>query len=145
MAKKTSKVKTKSDQQDLKAMEDKWQRALADYQNLTKRVEQQQAMYIKLASLSLVKRLIEVVDHFERALSHLQDPGVKMIYDELKRVLSDEGLTEVEVMGKTFDPSLMECTEKVAGEANRVIRVHQKGYQLNGILIRPAKVAVGVK
>ena len=57
--------------------------------------------------------------------------------------MKDIGVEEIEAEGKDFDHNIMEAVEVRKGEKNKVLKVIQKGYLINGILLRPAKVAVG--
>lgn len=124
-------------------LETLWKRALADYQNLEKRVADQKSMYIKLANMSLIQNLIDVEDDLERASNHLKDKGLEMIVSRLKVVLKDEGLEEIVVENQNFDPSTMECVEVVEGQKDVVMKVAQKGYRLYDTVLRPVKVEVG--
>lgn len=127
----------------LEDWENKWKRAMADYQNLQRRIGSQQQDLIKLANAALIVNLLPIVDDLETASQHVHDQGIDLIINRLKQVLENEGVAVMEVAGKEFNPATMECVEKVAGENNRVIKVLTKGYTLNDKVLRPAKVAVG--
>jgi molecular chaperone GrpE len=130
-------------------LEDKYKRALADYQNLQKRVQEEKVEWIKTANGNLIIQLLPALDHLETALkgakeSAQQSPwlqGVEMTVAELRRVLEEEGLHPVQV--EKFDPNLHEVVEATEGPEGAIEDVFQMGYTLNGKLIRPAKVAVG--
>lgn len=124
-------------------LEDNWKRALADYHNLEKRVKDQQKTFVRLANASLVDKLLSVLDDLERAVRHLKNDGLKMIYNQFVEVLTSEGVQEIKVTGKQFDPETMDCVEMVPGPKNKVIKVQLKGYSINNHIIRPAKVEVG--
>ena len=126
-------------------LEAQWKRALADYQNLEKRTAVEKQQFVKLANLSLITQLLPVLDDLERADKHLNDPGLTLIYKRLKEVLEGEGITEIEALNQPFDPNKMECVEKGEGQDDMVNRVDTKGYKLGEIVIRPARVAVGIK
>jgi molecular chaperone GrpE len=121
----------------------KWKRALADYQNLEKRTAEQKSLYIRLATVSLIEKMIQIADDLGRASDHLKDKGLEMIVGRLNEVLKEEGLQEIDVANADFDPLTMECVEVVAGEKDKVVKVSQKGYRLYDTIIRPAKVEVG--
>jgi molecular chaperone GrpE len=121
----------------------KWLRAVADYQNLEKRVEKEKSDWIRFANTNLLTQILEVNDNLERAANFIKDPGLNMVRDSLNKVLKDHDVEEVKVLGEKFDPSIMECIDQKEGEENTVLEVTQKGYRLNGKLIRPAKVVVG--
>lgn len=124
-------------------LHNKWCRAMADYQNLEKRVQSEKEQLTKYLNAVLIEKLLSIVDDLERAVTHLQDPGIKIILDKFRAVLFSEGVTEMDILGQPFDPRAMNCTEMVSGKANHVIAIMEKGYLLHGRLLRPAKVKVG--
>lgn len=127
----------------IKELEENWKRALADYHNLEKRVSEQQKTFVRIANASLIDNLLGVLDDLERASDHLQDHGLKLVLSQFKSVLETEGVKEIEVGRKEFDPQMMDCVEIVKGPKNQVVKVLLKGYALNDQVIRPAKVLVG--
>lgn len=118
-------------------------RTLADYQNLVKRVEKEKQDWVKFASEGLLLRLLDIVDNFDRAAIFVHDKGLQMIHGQLRQMLTEYGVKEIEVLGKEFDPSFMECLDKAKGEPNKVVETKQKGYMLHDKVLRPAKVVVG--
>lgn len=135
--------KSDNTKQKLSEMEQNWKRALADYQNLVKRTQEQQNMVRNFACLSLVERLLPAMDHLEMAAGHLNDPGLTMVVEQFRQALSEEGINRIEARGQIFDPVQMECVEMVEGEANKVIEVVSQGYMIQKKVLRPAKVKVG--
>lgn len=129
--------------EEMEVLENKWKRALADYQNLEKRVAAQQQAYVRLASVTMIDKLLPVLDDLERASKHLKDDGLKLIVRQFGQVLESEDVKEIEVADKEFDPQYMDCMEMVPGKKNIVVEEVLKGYQLGEIVIRPAKVKVG--
>ncbi len=142
-----TKPKQLHDTKQLKAqvqeLEEKWKRALADYQNLEKRVATQQHMFARIANLSLIEKLLPVFDDLKRASMHIKDTGLDMIITQLDKVMEEDGVKKVEALGKTFDAQTMECVEVVDGKKNLVTEVLIDGYLLGETVIRPAKVRVG--
>jgi molecular chaperone GrpE len=124
-------------------LENKWKRALADYDNLQKRITREKEEFVKLANLILIDKLLDVLENLERVEKHVKDQGLELAVGQLREVLQAEGLEEIEVLGKQFDAQTMECVEQVKGEENQVLAVLTKGYKINGRVIRPAKVKVG--
>ncbi len=121
-------------------------RALADYQNLEKRVRQEKEQLKQEANSQLVSRLLTFLDELEKAEIFIKDQGLKMVKDKFYKMLSETGLEEVEVLGKEFDPHLAEAIEVVeGGRENIVVEVLRKGYKYNGKLLRPAQVKVEKK
>ncbi len=127
-------------------------RVSADFDNYKKRAQKEKENYIKFATEPLIKDLLPVMDDFKRAIEHADtgDPkalaeGIKMIYSQLKSVLKKHGVTEIKSENETFDPLHHEAvgTEHIEGmEEDKIVKVMQDGYLLNGRLIRPAKVIV---
>jgi molecular chaperone GrpE len=119
------------------------QRVLADYQNLEKRVARDQRQFVKVATMGIVHKLLPVMDHLQRAVTHMKDPGLTMIAEQMMAVLTEEGVAVIETAGKEFDPLTMECVDRVGGKKDRVVEVTEPGYTMNDQVIRPAKVKVG--
>lgn len=134
--------KLNSVQQQIEELTDKWQRAVADYRNLEMRMGKEKEEWVKFGNRVLLLQVLEVLDDLERAKEHVKEGGLQLIVDKFRRLLQDQGVSEL-VVGKEFDPNLMECVEQVAGGKNEVISVEQKGYLYHGRLLRPAKVKVG--
>lgn len=128
---------------NLAEMENNWKRALADYRNLEKRFEEEKLEFFKYANSTLILRFLPVLDNLELMEKHLDDPGIRMIIQEFKKVFAEEGVSEVETTDKDFDELVMEAVEMVDGPKNKVMDVVQKGYFLKEKLIRPARVKVG--
>jgi molecular chaperone GrpE len=128
-----------------------WQRAAADYQNFKRRVESEQVELARFASASLVINILPVLDDLERALQSVDThiagltwvDGIRLIHRKFQTVLEMSGVTEIEADGRAFDPAEHEAVMYSDGEAGKVVGVVQKGYKLNGRVIRPAMVAVG--
>lgn len=124
-------------------LENKWKRALADYANLEKRVVKEKEDFVNFSKSCLVVKMLGVLDDLERCQKHLKDEGLNLTINRLKEVLKSEEVEEIEVLGKNFDPKLMEAVEVVKGEKNKILEVALKGYLLNKKVIRPTKVKVG--
>lgn len=124
-------------------LDDKFKRALADYQNQEKRYETQRALFAKFANESLLDKILTVIDDLERAQGHLNDAGLGHVLKTFNQLLSSEGLTVVDSDNADFDPATMDCAEVVAGPKDKVVRTVAKGYRLFDKVLRPAKVEVG--
>lgn len=123
-------------------------RTLADYDNLVKRVERERGEVKKFLSLRLILKFLSVLDGFENAQEHLKDQGLAISIGEFKKVLSEEGLTEIKPeVGTEFDENTMEAVEVVDGERDNVISsVGLIGYKFSdGTVVRHAKVVVTKK
>ncbi len=124
-------------------LDDKFKRALADYQNQEKRHQTQKTFLAKFANEALLDKILPVIDDLERAQAHLHDAGLGHVLKQFQQVLSGEGLTPIESDGADFDPETMDCAEVVAGPKDQVVRTVSKGYRLFEKVLRPAKVEVG--
>lgn len=130
---------------------DRYQRTFAEFDNYRKRTEREMADYRKFATSGLVKELLDISDDLERALStakDLEDPftvGVKAVRGNLIKILESQGVTEVPT-DKGFDPNMHEALMVMEGEEdNQIAQVYQKGYMMNGRVLRFAKVVVTKK
>ena len=124
-------------------LECKLKRALADYDNLEKRIIAQKQSLVGEARMEILDKFTAVLDDLERAEEHLNNQGLTLAVSQFRQVLISEGVKEIEAKDKEFDPNLMDCVSMVKGSKNKVIKVAQKGYLLNDKVIRPAKVEVG--
>jgi len=124
-------------------LEDQLKRSLADYQNLSKRIEQRQSQWHDNTVARVVDKLLDVYDDLKRAKDHVNDKGLSMAVNQLWAVLVSEGVEEVKTEKAKFDPELMDCVQVVKGKENQVVDTLVKGYKLNDKIIRPAKVKVG--
>jgi len=121
----------------------KYIRALADYQNLEKRTNEEKQEVRLYATRLFLEKLLPVVDNLERAQGHIQDEGLSLVLQELHAVLASHGVEKIDCIGKVFDPYAMECIEVVEGKKDTVIAVVIPGYTMHGKLLREAKVNVG--
>ena len=122
--------------------EDNWKRAVADYRNLEKRVEEGRRDMILFSNKELLLRLLPSFDMLFMAEKHIEDEGLKITVKGLNDALNEVGVKRVETKEKQFDPQTMECVESV-NEGDTVIEELRPGFLLNGKLLRPAMVKVG--
>ena len=128
-----------------------WQRAQADFMNFKRRSEQEREEYTRFANANLMLELLPVLDDLERALEHAPAKlarmawvdGVNLIYRKFRATLEARGLTQIEALGKPFDPNLHEAVRQDKGIEGIVIEEIRKGYQLHDKVIRPTMVVVG--
>ncbi|KKS04787.1 nucleotide exchange factor GrpE [Candidatus Curtissbacteria bacterium RIFCSPHIGHO2_12_41_11] len=126
-----------------KQLEEQLKRALADYQNLERRVEEERRLLGQLSSAILIEKFLPVLDNLENAKKHIDDQGLEMVINQFKDVLKTEGVEEIVAEGTKFDPNLHEATEVAEGQNDGIIaRVIRKGYKINNKVIRPAQVIV---
>ena len=124
-------------------LENQWRRALADYQNLEKRINREQEDFIRFANEGLLDKILNVFDNLERACRAKEDRGLAMIKNEFWEVLSSEGVERIKTKGEVFDPHLMDALELVPGKKNCVVEEVSPGYLYRGKCLRPARVKVG--
>ncbi|MBI4098328.1 MAG: nucleotide exchange factor GrpE, partial [Candidatus Levybacteria bacterium] len=124
-------------------LENQLKRALADYQNLEKRIAEEKSNWIKLANKDLILKLLPVLDNLFLAKVHISDEGLNLSIQKFLDVLSSEGVLRIETIGRDFDPHTMECVSVVAGEENKVIEEVRAGFIMNETVLRPAQVTVG--
>jgi len=128
------------------AYKNNYLRALADYQNLDRRVREEKDQIAKTAKINTILDFLPFLDNLEKAEVFIKDPGLKMIKDHFLQTLSDIGITEIDVLGKEFDPHLAEAVELMEGKQDNIaIEVIRKGFMLGDRILRPAQVKVSKK
>lgn len=121
----------------------KYLRALADYQNLEKRISQDKERIRQNAYKEALLKLLPFLDELEKAQGFIKDPGLSIIRNKFYQTLSELGLEELQVLGKEFDPHVAEAVEVASGNKDNIMmEVLQKGYKFSGQLLRPARVKV---
>lgn len=141
--KKDKKSKSQLEQEDYKT---RYLRALADYQNLEKRIVQEKESANQNAVKHFVLKLLPFLDNLDKAEIFFKDEGLKMIKNQLLQSLKNEGVEEFALEGHEFDPQYAEAIEIVPGDKdNIIIEVLQKGYKFQDKVIRPAQVKVSKK
>lgn len=124
-------------------LEGNWKRALADYQNLEKRVAEEKESFAKYANATLILRILPILDNLELMAKHNKDEGLRMTIEEFKKTLREEGLEEIKAEDKEFNAEEMDAVEMVEGAPGKVVSVLQKGYMYKSKVLRPARVKVG--
>lgn len=146
--KKNKKIEELTEQ--LSAEKDKYLRVAAEYDNFRRRSLKDKEDAADKAKSAVIIEFLGVIDNFERALaSESADEsfrkGVEMIYNQYVEILKKQGVEEIEAMDKPFDPNIHSAVTQVTDEnlgENVVCQVFQKGYIMNGKVIRHAMVAV---
>jgi molecular chaperone GrpE len=129
------------------------QRSEADFRNYKKRIEQEKQEALTWTNAELIKSLLPVVDDMERAIS-MMDPavavkesswgeGFKIIQRNMQDILRAHGCSEIECIGKPFDPNLHEAVGYEDGEEGMIISEHRKGYTMKNKVLRASQVTVG--
>jgi molecular chaperone GrpE len=129
-------------------------RTQAEMENMKKRLEREKADYYRFANEAIIKDLLPVLDNLERALAHAEVnddqtasfvEGVRLTHEGLKNVLEKYGVVLIEAQGRKFDPNFHEAVmqrEDAEAEPGTVLQEVQKGYLLNGRLLRPTMAVV---
>jgi len=139
----------------LSEIQDSKQRLAADFDNYQKRIIKERQDVERTATNSLIRKLLDVYESLEKAISSAKDAannefvdGVKMIYREFSRILKSEGLEPIPSIGLPLDVYKHEVfMQKVNDELpeDTVLEEIQKGYLLNSFVIRTSKVVVSQK
>jgi molecular chaperone GrpE len=127
----------------------------ADFDNYRKRMEKEKAEFVKYSNEGLMGKFLALFDDMERAKKAIEDPdsdnlkplisGVNLIYKNFHNFLKQEGVKEIKALGEILDPSLHMAVAQVEsdkGKDNEIVEELQKGYTMNGRVIRPAMVKV---
>lgn len=124
----------------------KYLRALADYQNFEKRINDDRQQLKQIVNKGLILKLLPFLDNLDKAEIFIKDNGLKMIKDHFYSILRSEGLEEIDSLGKEYDPYIAEVVDMVEGKQdNIIVDVLRKGYKYNGNIIRVAQVKVSKK
>jgi molecular chaperone GrpE len=140
-------------EESLKELNNKYLYLQADFENFKRIKAKEKQDLLKFGNEVLVKELIPVIDNLERAIEHAEKSeegkgiveGVQITLNEFLKVLERSGVERIDAIGKKFDPNFHEALfqeEREDMEPDTVTSELQKGYTLNGRLLRPARVAV---
>jgi molecular chaperone GrpE len=137
---------------------DRLVRVSADFDNYKKRAARERQDAVRFANATLLEKLVPILDNLEMALAAADPPqgagtdalktGVSMIHSQLRAVLADAGLEEIDATGKPFDPNWHEAVaqqESATVPEGHVLQQIRKGYKLKDRLIRPASVVIAKK
>lgn len=127
----------------LQTAENNYKRALADYQNLQKRAQDERLELIRSSNRDLLLRILTVLDTLMLAHQHTQDKNLQVSVNHFLDILKSEGVTRIETAGKDFDPAVMEAIATEEGKENKVVNETRAGFTLNEKLLRAAQVTVG--
>ena len=132
---------------------DKYVRATAEIENYKKRAVREKADAVRFGNENLLRDILPLMDNIDRAMDHACNSddfdafkqGLKMLQEQLLVCLQKHGVEQIEAVGKDFDPHVHEAMLQVESkehEQSKVVGEFEKGYLLNGRLLRPAKVSV---
>ena len=129
------------------------QRVSADYANFQKRVPKQISDTIGYEKERFIKSLLPAMDNFEHTLQNAHSAenvdvlvkGIRIIYDQFLDILKSHNVEQIEALGESFDPAMHQAMTRQSDpekEENIILEEFQKGYRLNGRVIRPSRVIV---
>lgn len=128
-----------------------WQRARADFLNYKKEEMERISELLKYGAEEIILKILPILDNFDAAEKNLSNKdnkdikGLLQIQTQLQDFLKNQGVEEVKSMGAKFDPNWHEVVgeaEEKGKEPGVIIEEIQKGYKINGRLLRPAKVKI---
>ncbi len=139
------------DTEELKRVKDQLLRTLAEFDNYRKRTTREKEQTFERGERFVVEAFLPVIDNLERAIASHKDPedpllkGVQMTYDQMIAALKNLGVTQLDDLGKTFDPHFHDAMQHVDDESygeSEIVAVFRKGYVMNETVIRPSLVKV---
>lgn len=140
-----------SKNRELEELNNKLLRLQADFVNFRKRAEKEKESTISYALESFVCSLLPIIDNFQRAMESEDNKengfykGIEMIYQQLMKVLNENGIEEIKSLGENFDPNFHHAVfmeESDEYEEGKITEVLQNGYILKDRVIRPSMVKV---
>lgn len=146
--------KADSLQKSLDETNDKFLRLFSEFDNYRKRVARERIELTKTASESVILALLPVLDDLERASNmsaekndtDAEKEGISLIYNKFKSILRQKGVEEIEALGEDFDTDYHDAITHIEAkdkkEKGKIVEEIQKGYLLNGKVIRHARVIV---
>lgn len=144
----------KDPEAEIKELNDKYLRLYSEFDNYRKRTRKEMSDTIKSGGEDVFKAILPVIDDLDRAIKAnetVEDTtsikeGIQLIFNKLKNVAQQKGLTAFDCIGQTFDPDLMEAITHIpatsAEQKGKVIDEIEKGYKLGDKVIRFAKVVI---
>jgi|SRR6185312_14016620 len=138
----------------VKELNEKYLRLYAEFDNFRRRTQKEKADLIKYGGEEIILSILPVIDDMERALAHHKDAkdhkplqeGLDLILQKTQKILTSKGVQPMEPKGEVFDPELHDAITNIPATSNdmkgKVAEVVEKGYTLNGKVIRHAKVVV---
>lgn len=139
-------AKIKELEQKIEELSSNWKRALADYQNLEKRMSSQNEEAREFATSIMFTKILPIFDNLLKASELLKDQGLVLIVKQLKDLLDAYQVKRFGDVGEDFNPEFYEAVaiDETAAE-NKIVEVFSHGYLIKGRLLRPAAVKVGRK
>lgn len=148
----TAELKFQRLEEQLLEAKDRYLRQAADMENMRRRQEKDRADLLKFGTEKLLQDLLPILDSLDKAMESAEGQtnavveGVKMVQKQFVTVLEQNGLKPIVAKGASFDPNLHQAIQRLEDDVTEdtVKEEYQKGYTLNGRLVRPAMVSVSV-
>ncbi len=148
-----AKLELKKKDEQIKNLTDRYQRALAEYQNYRNRTEREKADIYTFAVKDVMTKILPVLDNLERGLSQIPEDardeafaqGMVQLQKQFEKSLTDIGVEPIAAVGEKFDPDFhnaVMAVEQDGAEADTVVSEFQKGYTYKGAVIRHSMVQV---
>ena len=142
-------------QNEVNEYKDRLLRKAAEFENYKRRTENDQMNLLKYAAEGFIVKLLPAVDDFERSLAHMEKnesadinavkDGIKLVYDKLVKILTDQGIKKIDAVGQPYDVNFHEALMQRKDEnaaPNTVLDELEKGYLYKDKVIRHSKVIV---
>lgn len=153
----TEEIQEKTEDLSAKVMElnDRYLRLYSEFDNYRKRTLKERVELSKMAAEEIILSMLPILDDFDRAIKAIEDneeknhisEGVVLIYSKFKNILTQKGVEEIKAIGEVFDTDFHEAITRITVEEEekkgKIVDEIQKGYLLNGKVIRFSKVVVG--
>lgn len=142
-------------QRDAEEAHSRYLRTLADFDNFRKRQRDETSRLCDFAREEVISKLLPILDNFERSVQAAEDQhsydalveGISLTLRQMRDMLEKEGVERIEAVGQEFNPELHEALMRVPTDEypeNTVVDELERGYKLNGRVLRPARVRVAV-
>ncbi len=129
--------------QKVQELEDKYRRALADYQNLQRRTQDEKREWARFSNKDLILKLLPILDTLMLAEKHTKDQNFVLTVQQFLQALEQEGVKRIKTIGEEFNPHTMEAVSTAEGDRGKVVEELRAGYMLFDMVLRPAQVIVG--
>ena len=142
-------------EEEVTSLKDKYTRLFAEFDNYKKRTAKEKVDLLQSAGKDVITKLLPVLDDLDRAMAAMGEDegsssvreGVELIHAKLYRFLEQEGVKAMDALGKAFDPDFHEAITTIPAPSDdlkdKIVDVIEKGYFLNGKVLRYAKVVIG--
>ena len=140
-------------QEENSELKDKWQRALADYQNLERRTQTEISQRVSEKTNSLLLNFLNIYEDFLRAENSLSKEkintdGIQAVIKNMEILLAENNIKSIDAVGEIFDPQIHEAVSMVEDDSlddGTITKEVSKGYISGKAILKPSKVIVSKK